>query len=139
MKNQLLDARKQAEQAVVDMPEGDLKLKAFETILKHLLSTLSESTREDPVADKKPRSIQEIGSVKVPTSLTERILSLKGKGFFASQRSIAEVRQELKKYGWHYPVTSLSGALQSLVQKGDLRREMVTDGTGKKVWKYSNP
>jgi hypothetical protein len=139
VKDELREARKQAEQAVVDMPEGELKLRAFETILSHLLSTLGGSNTQDSVANKKPRPIPEVGSPRVPTSLTERILSLKSKTFFASQRSIAEVRQELKKHGWHYPVTSLSGALQSLVQKGALRREMVADGMGKKVWKYSNP
>jgi hypothetical protein len=139
MKNELLEFRKQAEQAVVDMPEGELKLKAFETILRHLLSTRGESNTQEAVTNKKPRSVPEVGSAKVPTSLTERILSLKSKTFFVNQRSIAEVRQELKKHGWHYPVTSLSGALQSLVQKGALRREMVAGGPGKKVWKYSNP
>ncbi len=37
MSKELIEIRKQAEAAVHDMPEGELKTKAFETILTHLL------------------------------------------------------------------------------------------------------
>ncbi|MGB8414643.1 MAG: hypothetical protein WCE23_17660 [Candidatus Binatus sp.] len=139
MKNQLVEARKQAEQAVRDMPDGDLKVKAFETILNHLLSISADKSVERSPADRKSPSTQQMDSTKAPSSLTERILSLKNNGFFAAQRSIADIRHELKKHGWHYPVTSLSGALQSLVQKRALRRELAGDERGRKAWRYSNP
>ena len=136
MKNALVELRKQAEQAVHDMPEGPLKVKAFETILAHLLSgNVGKSGDENG----KPKSKKgETGADAPPKSLSERILSLKGEGFFGSQKSIAEIRQGLKKNGWNYPVTSLSGPLQSLVQKKELRRERVDEDEGRKGWKYSN-
>lgn len=138
MKSDLVGLRKQAEAAVQDMPDGELKVKAFETILAHLLS--DGAVRTDPPVERKAISAgksREPGG-KQPTSATDRILAIKNEGFFASQRSIAEIRQELKKNGWHYPVTSLSGPMQALVSNRTLRRENVKDGKGRKGWKYSN-
>ena len=122
------------------MPEGVLKVKAFETILTHLLSG-DVGKRVQSVSKGKPRPTQKGEAVPTaPNSLTERILSLKGEGFFSSQRSITEIRQELKKNGWHYPVTSMSGPLQRLVQKRELRREQADDGDEeRKGYVYSNP
>jgi hypothetical protein len=139
MRNDLQELRKQAEKAVRDMPEGDLKVKAFETILAHLLSgnarrAAEPSDRKSKVAPKNGES-----APTTPKSLGDRVLLLKAEGFFISQRSIAEIRDELKTNGWHYPVTSMSGPLQSLVQNRKLRREKVANGEGRKGWKYSNP
>ncbi len=138
MTNNLVKLRKQAEQAVHDMPEGALKVKAFETILTHLLSVADKTPGHVPRNDK-PQPTPKDASKSPPKSFADRVLSLKSEGFFAEQRSIAEIRQELKKSGWHYRVTSMSGPLQSLVQKKALRRERVDDDEGRKGWKYSNP
>jgi hypothetical protein len=144
MKSNLVELRKQAEQAVHDMPESDLKVKAFETILTHLLSAdAGGPSSPTPSGGKtgsssRGRSKQKDASQQAPKSVGDRVLSLKAEDFFASQRSIADIRMELKKNGWHYPVTSLSGPLQSLVQKKELRREQTNDEGGK-GWKYSNP
>src|SRR5437016_2551280 len=127
IKNSLVEVRKQAEQAVRDMPDGDLKVKAFETILTHLLSNSTD--RQAPLSTtstsggSKGQSKKKETVSQVPKSAGDRILFLKTEDFFTTQRSIAEIRLELKKNGWHYPVTSLSGTLQSLVQKRQLRRE----------------
>jgi hypothetical protein len=143
MSKELIEIRKQAEAAVDDMPEGELKTKAFETILTHLLSNVDGAKKKDtgPAAAKVTPRIKEKGhSVgKVPTSAEGRIVFLKGENFFGTQRSIAEIRQELKKSGWHYATTALSGRLQSLVQKRLLRREKVADNKQRAGWKYSNP
>ncbi len=138
MRDKLIELRKRAEDAVSGMADDALKLKAFETILAHLLSTGASATPEKlgDVAIAKPK---EKVAPKPATSITERLLSLKAEGLFEVQRSIAEVRVELKKNGWHYPLTSLSGPLQVLVQKRELRRERVSDDKGKKGWRYSNP
>jgi hypothetical protein len=139
MKNTLVELRKEAEQAVNDMPDGALKVKAFETILAHLLSGNAGHTAETENGNGKPQSKKnETATKEPPTSLADRILSLKAEGFFGSQKSIAEIRDELKKNGWHYPVTSMSGPLQKIVQKKQLRREHVDEGEGRKGWKYSN-
>lgn len=42
----IIQARKNAEQAVADMPEGELRTKAFEVILKHILSATHEGNED---------------------------------------------------------------------------------------------
>jgi hypothetical protein len=141
MKNNLVELRKQAEQAVHDMPDGDLKVKAFETFLQHLLSG-NAGGRPLPVGVGKKSSQKqkpETATPQIPKSFGDRVLSLKTEGFFAEQRSIGDIRQELKKNGWHYPLTSMSGPLQRLVQNRELRRERVDDEGSRKGWKYSDP
>jgi hypothetical protein len=142
----LITARKQAEDAVKEMPDGDLKVKAFEVILSHMLSTLvtkSSSGAGTAVAQEVPAKKsgrRAAGAAKPRTSkatASGRILVLRDEGYFGSQRTIGEVREELSAHGWHYPVTSLSGTMQSLVRQQELRRVRVADGQ-KKIWKYSN-
>lgn len=135
----LVEVRKQAEDAVQGMADGDMKVKAFEVILAHLLSGGVAA----PVPSVVPRK-GELGSEKKQgggrapkATASGRVLVLRDEGFFKTQRTIGEVREELSAHGWHYPVTSLSGPLQSLVRQQELRRVRVTDG-GKKIWKYSN-
>ena len=101
--------------------------------------TPEQATSESAPQRKKRRRISAIAKATDlnATSCSTRILALGGEGFFAAQRTIAEVRSELASHGWHYPLTTLSGRLQSLVQQRSLRRERVKDGR-KKVWKYSN-
>ena len=41
---QLIQLRKEAEKAVAEMPEGDIKIKAFEVILNHLIGSTSTVT-----------------------------------------------------------------------------------------------
>lgn len=133
----LKEARLRAERAVADMPSGDLKVKAFEVILTQLLDG-GVATRVMPsVTRREPKQEFAIPS-GTARSLSERILALQGEGFFDSPRAIASVREGLQAHGWHYPVTTLSGALQTLVQKRKLRRERLRDGK-KVIWKYSNP
>jgi hypothetical protein len=91
-----------------------------------------------PQGQKRRRS-SAIARVNSPNagSCSSRILALGGDGFFAAQRTISEIRTELATRGWHYPLTTLSGRLQTLVQQRHLRRERVKEGR-KKVWRYSS-
>lgn len=135
----LKELRRRAEQATSDMPDGELKVKAFEVILNNLLRAREdeagvESVRPAGVSAKKAAP----ASRAAATTTRERILVLKAEDFLAKLRTIGEVRDQLAARGWHYPLTSLSGPLQRLVQDGELRRQRVSDG-GTKVWKYSNP
>lgn len=139
MNNALIELRKQAEEAVKDMPEGELKVKAFETILTHLLSSASSQGVERVSAKTKAQPKQKEAMSKAPKTIGERILFLKEEAFFKAQKSLAEVRSELKKNGWHYANTDLSGPLQLLVQRRLLRREQVADNEQRAGWKYSNP
>ena len=134
----LIEFRKQAEQAVSEMPDGELKVKAFEVILSHLLvggphGPPARST--ELVTTTAPEGGREGKSAR---SINSRVLVLRDEGFFKTQKAIGEVREELKAHGWHYPLTTLSGRLQALVQQRQLRRERGVQGK-KKVWKYSNP
>ena len=126
----------QARKSVARVDDGDLRGRAFEVILAHLLRDGHIGADEQAKGRKSPAKAAAV-SAPPESTLPGRILSLKVDGFFKSQQSLGEVREELRKRGWHYPVTSLSGPLQSLVRQRELRREQVKDGN-KKVWKYSN-
>jgi hypothetical protein len=118
------------------MPDGALKLKAFEVILTQLVSSgPAKAMAPNPRADTKQKQVE---AVTQPKSLSARILALQGDGFFDQPQTISAVRTGLQSRGWHYPLTTLSGTLQGLVQRRKLRRQQVKDGN-KTLWKYSNP
>ena len=127
----LVKARKRAEHAVEGMEEGPLKIAAFQGILAKLLSELKPATGVQRTPDKAT-----LRKAK-PDTLTARVVALRSEGFFKAQRSLGEVREALGSRGWHYPATTLSGVMQSLVQKHRLRRERVNAGK-KKIWNYSD-
>lgn len=124
----IVDLRKQAEEAVSDMAEGPLKVKAFEVVLEKLLAG-EQGSASHPESRKGtvPKQIstfspKDQAKPKTPTSCPERILVLRDEGFFKVPRTISEIRDELRVLGWTYPVTSISGPLQRLAQRRDLRR-----------------
>jgi hypothetical protein len=129
----LLAARKRAEQAVIDMPEGPLKIKAFEVILSSLLSPQASAPENELVAPREPKIAAE-----APSSFPGRIGLLAAEGFFAQPRSLAEVQTALAERGWHYPQENLSTPLVRLVRQRQLRRLQLAEGN-KRVWKYSRP
>lgn len=128
----LKDIQKKALAAVADMPEGDLKTKAFEVFLQHLLSSetsisQSKTSPPDKNIEKAKKSSRQPGTVK------SRILLLKDEKFFETPKTMGDVKDELHAHGWIHPNTALSGALQGLVRERHLRR------IKEKVWKYVNP
>lgn len=128
----LKEIQQKALAAVADMPEGDLKTKAFEIFLQHLLSSDSsivqaKSITPEKVLEKSKKSSRQPGTVK------SRILLLKDEKYFEVPRTIRDVKDELHTHGWIHPNTALSGALQGLVRERQLRR--IKD----KLWKYVNP
>jgi len=157
---ELIGLRKEAEKVVQDMADGDLKVKAFEVILKHLMEeksgvftalerfsetiekltamqTAMDSSQMAVVPHKTEKEVKAIDDT-FDNSLAGRVLVLKEEKYFANPKTLQEIRQELATHGWHYPSTALSGALLKLVQKRKLRRQSVREGK-KSVWKYSNP
>jgi hypothetical protein len=135
----IIEARKKAELAVEGMTDPALRLKAFEQIFARLLEG-NETKEQARTAERKrpgaPVRRQARGSR--PETLPGRLLALKDEGFFKAQRTLSEIREELGSQGHHYPLTSLSGAMQSLVRNRELRRERVKSGA-KKTYKYANP
>lgn len=144
--NAIIEARRRAEAAVAEMPEGELRVEAFKLILNRLLSggENSEPARKARQATRRYDSAHEskVGENRaedfVPRSASERILALKAEGFFEKERGIGEIREELQTHGWRYDVTALSGTLMGLVQRRELRRSKVDDGK-KTTYKYFNP
>jgi hypothetical protein len=86
-KHDLMDLRRQAEDAVADMPEGALKVKAFEVLLSHLLNTGGKQQDTEKFirsgSKGKPATNASRGN-----STADRILVLKSDGFFRAQRTI---------------------------------------------------
>ena len=142
----IIEARKKAEAAVAEMPEGELRVEAFKLILNRLLSggESAEPPRKSRAATRRHASTQGSKAAEnhaedfVPRSAPERIRALKAEGFFDKERGIAEIRDELQIHGWRYDVTALSGTLIGLVQRRELRRSKVDDGK-KTTYKYFNP
>lgn len=130
--DKLKEIQKKALSAVADMPDGELKTKAFEVFLQHLLSAEASTAEPKSVAPEKT-SERSKKSSRQPGTIKSRILLLKDEKFFEVPRTIRDVRQELRAHGWIHPNTALSGALQSLVRERHLRR--LKD----KIWKYVNP
>jgi hypothetical protein len=137
---ELTKIRREAESAVADMADGELKVKAFEVFLNHLLRPKDNAQNaQTPSSHSASRQSKKQPTKRVvAASKTERILSLKSEDYFSDLRTIGEVRSELASRGWHYPLTALSGPLQELVQRRELRRQKMPEGK-KKLWKYSNP
>lgn len=129
----LTKARQRAERAVKEMEDGPLKVAAFQTILDKLLREIDVPLH---AASKRPTLGQTAPSQ--PDSLRKRIFILKEDNYFKSQRGLREIREELGKHGWHYPLSTLSGAMQAFVRSRELRRERVAH-QGRSVWMYSNP
>ena len=137
----LKQARESAENAVADMKDGELKVAAFSVILNRLLAETVPEENEDAVsksrATKQAKGQGKQKAQASPKTVNDRILSLHTDGFFSSQRGLSEIQDELAKNGWHYPITTLSGAMQGLVGPGkELRRVHVAAVPGKKK-KYS--
>ncbi len=128
----LLRARQRAERAVKDMDDGPLKTKAFEVILSKLLGGPGTKEVSGLELGRLPKQSEQ------PDTLKGRILTLRAEGFFKTQRTLHDVREQLRSRGWHYPLTTLSGAMQGLARARDLRRDRVRVGK-KRVWGYSNP
>jgi hypothetical protein len=129
----LINARKKAEEAVSDMVDGPLKLKAFEMILGTLLS----GSPAQPISPSAARPAESAAS-KPASSLSSRIALLAEEGFFGEPRSLSEIQAKLGEHGWHYPQSNLSTPLIRLVRQRELRRLQLAAG-GKRVWKYSLP
>ena len=128
----LIELRKRAEKAVEGMPDGDLKVKAFEVILARLLeATVPATPAGSAGSSRQPGQPAKARPNGVPKATGERIVALQRDKFFSQQRTIAEIQEALRSHGWHYPQSTLSGPLQSFVQQKKLRRERAKLGNKK--------
>lgn len=129
----LVSLRKKAEEAVSDMADSPMKIKAFEVILASLLVTPAQRQEAGSLA----RPVQPT-TADAPSSISARINLLADEGFFAQPRSLGEIQASLAEHGWHYPQSNLSTPLIRLVRQRQLRRLQLAEGN-KRLWKYSLP
>lgn len=127
---ELIIARKKAEEAIRDMPDTPLRMKAFEVILASLLS--------QPKSPMLGTGLEAQESSRPASSLSSRVGVLVEEGFLDEPRSLSEIQRKLAEHGWHYPQSNLSTPLIRMVRQRELRRLQASSG-GKKVWKYSLP
>jgi alkanesulfonate monooxygenase SsuD/methylene tetrahydromethanopterin reductase-like flavin-dependent oxidoreductase (luciferase family) len=133
----IVEARKKAESAVEGMADPSLKLKAFEQIFAKLLDGADPSERPPIAGRRRSGRARTTAVASRPETLTGRLLALRDDGFFGSQRTLSDIREELGSRGFHYPLTTLSGVMQKLVRNRELRRERVKSGA-KRTYKYAN-
>lgn len=123
--------RRTAEESVSDMPEGELKIKAFEVILQHLLSSAMIS---DPASNaagkalstKNPRSKsshrQESETArKKKKTLPDYIFQLREDGFFKEPRVPTEVHEKLQSIPYHCLINRVEVALVRMADRKILR------------------
>lgn len=134
----LIGARRRAEEAVADMTDGPLKIKAFEVILSSLISASNKGPEKIERAPESPDHPADVGRPRAPSSLADRVRALADEDYFGEPRSLAEIQAKLAEHGWHYAQTNLSTPLIRLVRQRQLRRLQLAEGN-KKVWKYSLP
>lgn len=71
-----------------------------------------------PTPRPEKRSVATAGKGQLP----ELVDLLKAEDYFTTPRGLGEIRVKLGELGHHYPITSLSGAMQAEVRKRNLRR-----------------
>lgn len=138
----------EAEAAVAGVADPELRRVAFEKILDTLLSEASKgskkksaartsSSKKSPGRKKVAKPAKKTASKRGPKA---RVVELIDESFFSKQRTIADVKAELANRGYHIPLTSLSGPLQSLTQERKLRRQKSKKGgeSAKGTYAYSN-
>jgi hypothetical protein len=135
----------QAESAVADVKDVELRRVAFEKVLDDLLTAGMKghahhaSGKSDVHPEKRVPTIKAKSKRGGPQANLDELVSDR---FFAKPKTISEVKAELENRGHHIPLTSLSGPLQKLCQKRALRRQRTertakTKGT-KRPFAYSN-
>jgi hypothetical protein len=71
--------------------------------------------------------------VKKQNTATDRIAGFREEGFFDKPKTLGEIKAELQKAGYLYPVTTLSGVMLQLLKKKLFTRDKSPNG-----WVYGN-
>jgi hypothetical protein len=119
----------QAENAVASVKDPDLKKIAFQRILDDLLGSRPTSKKVGSPAkatSKQKNTAGSTGSKAGPKAYIEELIE---DDFFQKPKTISEVKTALENRGHHIAVTSLSGPLQKLCQRRQLRRQKNDSGT----------
>lgn len=138
----LIDIRKKAEAVVADMPDGPVKVAAFELAFTRLAETDEKTTSArkprrgfrrggmGPSGDKGKKARKKGGP-------KAHIGELIAEGFFEKGQTVGDVVHGLLVNGHKYPRADVSATLRRLTQEKKLRRKKDARGPGnKKVWAY---
>jgi hypothetical protein len=123
------DLVSRAEQSVKSVKDPELKKVAFEKVLDDLLAL--KVVPKDKKRDKKHPSDKK---ARGPLAYVRELAK---DGFFKKPKTIAQVKAELENMGHHIPITSLSGPMQTLCVKKELRRERIKTEGKKQTFRYS--
>ncbi|MDD5302741.1 MAG: hypothetical protein PHS14_06480 [Elusimicrobia bacterium] len=110
--------RSTAEEAVHDMKDGDMKVKAFEVVLKHLLESGAPSA---PSSTKKAIN-KAAKTTRKQDGPTARIADLIETGIFDKPCALGIVHAALRDLGHLYPLSTVSVTLLRLARDKKLRR-----------------
>ena len=84
------------------------------------VASLLERLRADALRSAVPAETTQ--SSKIRGEIPALISLLKSEEFFKTPRGLSDVRDKLAQIGHHYPVTTLSGAMQAQARSRNLRR-----------------
>jgi len=136
--NNYADLVKEAEQAVEAVKDPELRRVAFEKILNNLLGAGAEVApkgRRKKVTSKKRSPPGKKSKSTGPQAYVEELIK---DDFFGKPKTLAQVKAELGNRGHHIALSSLSGPLQKLTQKKQLRRQKAKTTGKKQTYSYSN-
>jgi hypothetical protein len=88
---------------------------------------------QTPSSPKGTKVVDAKREVKKQRTATDRVVGFKEDGFFDKPKALGDIKAELQKAGYLYPVTTLSGVMLGLVQKKLLTRAKTPEG-----WVYGN-
>jgi len=127
----------QAEAAVNDLKDPELKRIAFEKILEDLMrggEAKRQPSTSPSTARPKAKSEKATKAKSAKGGTSSYIRELIEDSFFKKPKTISEVKVELENLGHHIPLHSLSTPLQRLCQSRELRRGRDNE---KKTFLYS--
>jgi superfamily II DNA/RNA helicase len=88
---------------------------------EEVAAVLEKMQARQPVGSSPSKPDRAAGG-KVKGEIPSLISQLKAEEFFKTPRGLSEVREKLAEIGHHYPVTTLSGAMQAQTRSRNLRR-----------------
>ncbi len=137
---ELVARRKAAEKVVEGMPDGPMKVKAFEMAFQDLQAPVTADRRKrSRRAPREPAAKSEQTAPKrrkASTGPQGQIRDLVDERYFASPRSLPDIVQQLRVAGLIYKQAKLSTPLRRLTQAKVLRRKQVEREDGRKIWMY---
>lgn len=119
-------------EAVRFIPEGPYRVAAFQVVFDQM-TQITAMVEAHAISDAVPESN---GHAKARRSETQnRILAMKGDGYFDNPRLPSEVRSELQTRGFHHNPSDVRMALLRLAQSKELRRLR----EGEREFRYAKP